>query len=72
MVVSDDCVLIRAGRQPAEGEEGPSGSGHWVAWIGQVPTLARDTRFAVFVSDDGAGVSFLLGANPSHWARGGG
>ena len=38
MVVSDDCVLIRAGRQPAEGEEGPSGSGHWVAWIGQVTT----------------------------------
>ena len=36
MVVSDDYVLIRAGRQPAEGEEGPSGSGHWVAWIGQV------------------------------------
>ena len=42
LVVSDDCVLIKATMGgPEPGEEGEGGTGHWVAWIGQVPTRVK-------------------------------
>jgi len=60
LVVSDEYVLIKAGRKPQAGEEGSESSGHYVAWIGQVTIIIEllsstfSPHFHFFLTSSGA------------------